>query len=1717
MIPELASALRKAGLAVDWRELADIVWLIRAQVAHAAETETKPTANAEPVPSSWEEPGPPDAVSRFPSPDQIPPPQSPLSSPEVPSAPKPLRAASTVGRILTTGQVSGDAVADLSAVAPRRFALPRRRELERAIRPLIRRQRSSRRRELDLAATVDHYCDTELLVPLLRRQEEPWLDVSLITDSGPSMTIWQDTCRAFGDLLERSGAFRHVGRWSIDASGGGFALTTPTGLLHPDVGGRTLVLVLTDGMSPRWAETEVWQALKLWGKWSPTAILQLLSGSAADLTTLGEAELAATARAAATPSARLQFDYPWWIDETGTEAASTVEVVPLVSLTPGRLAAWARLVTGAVGAEVDAVVAGPRDAPPDGGLLPADDEAARDLLNTSLSPRTRRLGVLLSTVHLSLDLVRIVMERLIPDADISDLAHLIAIDALVFKEDSLAFAPVAQRYFHDLVTAPDALDVWIAVAPYLEAIGGRSPFSLLYEEDRDAVADLPGTTIPLELVERLGLARKTSAPALREALAAPSPSTAEQVRTEPDGSMRLDVKAPVSAMDCLVTGGRLVAVARTDTGTVRAWDLTLRRPFGPQPTDWDVVDAGPIVCTHQRDRPIALTAGHSGSVLLWALGSSHIEDLASGKSEDFAESVFSTGPQPDSRITALGSGMIEGRPFVVSGHADGGLWVWDLSGSAKGGSVIGQSTSAYKSLVWASLDDGPCLLSADSEGGMTVWALQVAEAGLSARVTWKAPARDVITCLAVTEHEGRPLFVTGAGNAIEVWDAATGSLVRPAFKGHLQAVTAIASCESNSGGVIVSGDASGHLIAWDLASGVTLQVGLQDHTEHVTSIVCIREDDRVVIVSAGADGVIRRHPTLDLGERASGAEPDIDFTPLESGGPLVLSITSTFSDGDEVLDWRYVDRGETVFERSGTPRTVRRRLAEGLGSVRSRTQLSERATETVLALRRIIPPRLWPHLREITPSREVTLVLTTDLTGVPWHLLPRDKKSTRWESSLGWRSPVTVVPGWWTNPYQGHLLAEDFVVLLPPPESQTLSSAQQEGVDLASAYPVRPVFATDEGPTSPVGHPQVIHAAGGSMGSLDLRWGPLVFVNVGSTADLATKLLEAGARAVVAPLWAVNAKAARRVAERFYAHVASGSTTAHALTQVRAEMANESYTVSKTVLAFQHFGDPSLTIEFPPPTSSDAFQTEVERTLRLVAPSRPPMFAAALLLDLGTDSRASQQVDDIVRWLVAPEGANVDEDVRVIRAPTGPATVTAAIDALLGTSGASRHKPLFLLVNGSGQSARGDDPVLVFDDAPDEPAVRLRDIVLRLAGSHPGGVLAVSQAGTLPHSSSRRISLLEVSPQQPAPWMLVHWPTVHPRLSTITWAIDDLRSGARATGDVLLTALRTPPENRGQLKALHEFAETLEGSAPKDDDAVRETRAEVQARIWEIGQKHEREGFWGDVTVQGFNLQRLVFTTGNEYEQHPLVTSAAPLELHSGDFSPLVIDRLGLREKLRELVQLRLYNVLVVNGPAGSGKTFAARMLEHLASQTGLFEVFVVDLASTPGITPLAVVGMLSRSMDSERRLVPPPDGDLYALALWVVQEFTASDRTMVWVLDGIDALGVSPRMKEFARRLALVVSQEPRSSLALVLLDFDDQSNELRNSGVAWEQLSGIEPDDVRAFLETSAVQMRTPMSDEVLDEATRQLMSGLPAGPERLAILSERVWRWAGSAAQR
>lgn len=570
LIRDLVTALRRGGIAADWRDVADIVWLTRSGWAATAH-EGHPRSPAHLSGTEEAPDGPPRSV------DSPPPAQSlgPASHPAPVDLELPGPAAEA-SYIVTTDAVNAAAATSLAAVAPRRFALPHRRELERSFRPLKRRYRTSRRRELDLDATIDHFCESGVLAPVLQRAWEPWLDLSLVVDTSPTMVIWRETAEVFGDLLERSGTFRTVRRWSMDADAPTLRLSSGTATHRPEEvvtpSGRQLVLVLTDGVGAVWSRDPIWRALSGWGRSSPTAILQLLRRGPASRTALGDPGVAARITAPGAPSSRLRFDQPWWAFE------EVKDVVPVVTLTASDLLHWAYSLAGAADASLDAVPAIVRTASAEpvkergAWLARLDDSRLREVLNTGLSPRAHRLAVLLSAIDPTIDLIRIVMEKLVPEAELSDLAELLVLGVLEADGDRLRHLPAAQSVLSESLGATDAMSVWIAAAPHLAATGSPSPLGLVLGEGTET-AEESLLRIPAAIVERLGIGQRRSVPAPAPISAAPEPTIAEPRPRQTSPQVEA---SGLAALDALID--LTVSISRAEASDLLSWTFTTPHP-----------------------------------------------------------------------------------------------------------------------------------------------------------------------------------------------------------------------------------------------------------------------------------------------------------------------------------------------------------------------------------------------------------------------------------------------------------------------------------------------------------------------------------------------------------------------------------------------------------------------------------------------------------------------------------------------------------------------------------------------------------------------------------------------------------------------------------------------------------------------------------------------------------------------------------------------------------------------------------------------------------------------------------------------------------------------------------------------------------------------------------------------------------------------------------
>ena len=328
-------------------------------------------------------------------------------------------------------------------------ALPDPLALARSLRPLLRWVAFGEPRRLDEIATVDRIAQTGIWQLVLRRQRELMFDVALVFDTSPSMALWlrfsQDVCR----LLSRYGEFRRLELWKlVFTASGEIALRSPRSetqyptsrLITQDR--RRIVLVMSDCVAPSWRDRGIWDVLHDWSRSMPTAIVQVFPEHLWPQTALGLAS-AVQLRVephhdrVALPSQGLTATAHSFLARKRIATATTTGALrlPIVSLEPQPLLAWARLVAGDRQVRVPGILweaLEPQRSPPKDEPLNAKQPQRPtvdrlDLFLRTASPTARELAALLAASPLvMLPVVRIVQRALLPRSRPSHVAEVFA-------------------------------------------------------------------------------------------------------------------------------------------------------------------------------------------------------------------------------------------------------------------------------------------------------------------------------------------------------------------------------------------------------------------------------------------------------------------------------------------------------------------------------------------------------------------------------------------------------------------------------------------------------------------------------------------------------------------------------------------------------------------------------------------------------------------------------------------------------------------------------------------------------------------------------------------------------------------------------------------------------------------------------------------------------------------------------------------------------------------------------------------------------------------------------------------------------------------------------------------------------------------------------------------------------------------------------------------
>jgi len=250
-------------------------------------------------------------------------------------------------------------------------ALRARRDLAKALRPLMRKVPSRTTTVFDAEATTEHIAEQGIWTAVMTPAPERWFELVIVVEQSRSTPLWQDTLAELKLLAERQGAFRRVSTWQIQMQSNGPVLNpkwhpsdTPQPACNPktliDPAGRRLIWLVSDCTSALWQQPQIYHWLKDWGKQCPTALVQLFPGRLWWRTALGDGvPVRLSAYTPGVPNTQLKLTEVLPFGELaqtlGTQQPQvmqafhkfqqeTLATVPVVSLEAYPLNQWARVI-----------------------------------------------------------------------------------------------------------------------------------------------------------------------------------------------------------------------------------------------------------------------------------------------------------------------------------------------------------------------------------------------------------------------------------------------------------------------------------------------------------------------------------------------------------------------------------------------------------------------------------------------------------------------------------------------------------------------------------------------------------------------------------------------------------------------------------------------------------------------------------------------------------------------------------------------------------------------------------------------------------------------------------------------------------------------------------------------------------------------------------------------------------------------------------------------------------------------------------------------------------------------------------------------------------------------------------------------------------------------------------------------------------------------------
>ncbi|MGI5454361.1 SAV_2336 N-terminal domain-related protein [Streptomyces sp. CA-249302] len=515
--------LRRAGHELDPQEVLDTLWLAgrlsspaddqlplqralrRTTTAAPAVAEERPTAGDDTAEEADITPADSDLTS--------------LNAPELHAAALPPL---LPDRVLQT--LSDPGKPALPLLVPEEKALRNELVIGRALRPLKQKHPSPWREELDEAATASRLAEEPRLPDVVMRPTpERWLQLVIVIDDGLSMLLWHRLTAELLTAMQRLGAFRSIEIRGIDTRtagpptlhgqpfGADSSTMSPSVLRDPS--GKTLVLVVSDGMGAAWRRGAMHDILLHWAACGPVAILHTLSPDHWDGSGIQADRWQATTRRPGGANTSWEITdrvLPrQWVGFTGVP-------IPVLEPTPDSLRAWTRLLTSpGTTVELPLLARPKRHAP----ITASREVNSVQHFRDAATPEAYRLAAHLAAVSpVSVPVMRLVQSAVPWRARTSHLAE-VFLSGLIhpFPAPVPGPLPAKHRVFDfteecksallDAVPSGELLRTSRRIGRRLEELAGRSPDFPAWLAHPEGSDTLPAAFPSFTVVERRLMAR----------------------------------------------------------------------------------------------------------------------------------------------------------------------------------------------------------------------------------------------------------------------------------------------------------------------------------------------------------------------------------------------------------------------------------------------------------------------------------------------------------------------------------------------------------------------------------------------------------------------------------------------------------------------------------------------------------------------------------------------------------------------------------------------------------------------------------------------------------------------------------------------------------------------------------------------------------------------------------------------------------------------------------------------------------------------------------------------------------------------------------------------------------------------------------------------------------------------------------------------------------